>query len=148
MSEHGPSQDLPTLPLDVVPPQVRAQVGPDAPGPARMMAARALLPLPPDQLIPVLAYLASAAEPAVAQVAAETLEQLPEAVLRPVLGSPRADARVLDFLARRFPRVRRLVEPIVTNNATSDETVETVVAMSRAPWGTGSPLIKSSRFSK
>ncbi len=131
MSEPGPSHDLPTLPLDVVAQQVRAQVGPDAPGPARMMAARALLPLPPDQLIPALAYLASAAEPAIARVAAETLEQLPEAVLRPVLGSPRADARVLDFLARRFVRVRRIVEPIITNNATSDETVAWVAAATK-----------------
>ncbi|RMH44819.1 MAG: hypothetical protein D6689_01500 [Deltaproteobacteria bacterium] len=95
-----------------------------ASGPIKMMAARGLAPLPnPVDLITVLYQLAIDADGAVAQAAAKTATELPDRVLTGALSNPQADPRVLDFFAERLANREAMLELILLNPATADETV-------------------------
>lgn len=111
------------VPLDVVPEARRAQVGPDAPPPMRLMAAKALLPMDPSELLPVLAYLGSTGDERLRTAASQAAHDLPEGLLEGPLSSPTTHPQVLDWFGRLLVDVPKQVERLIVNGGVADETM-------------------------
>jgi hypothetical protein len=112
---------LELTPLATLSPAVERAVGPKAPAPLKLMAARGLAPLPPGELATALYQLSFSDDEAVKTAAFKTATELPEKILTGALGEP-LDGRVLDFFARRVFVKRPLLEKLLLNKATTDET--------------------------
>jgi hypothetical protein len=112
---------LELTPLETVSPAVERAVGPKAPAPLKLMAAPGLAPLPPAELAVALYQLSFAEDEAVKSAAFKTAAELPEKILVGALGEA-LDARVLDFYGRRVFAKPPLLERLLLNRATSDET--------------------------
>jgi hypothetical protein len=94
------------------------------PGPLKLMAARGLAPLPrPADLATVLYQLGLDADAVVKAAAEKSAAELPDKLLAPALADPALDARVLDFFADKVLAKPALVEAVLLNKATADETV-------------------------
>jgi hypothetical protein len=89
----------------------------------RMLLARAALPLPPDLLVPSLAFLLRDPDKAVAEAAKRTLLDLPQGSVAGVLAAPSIHPGALDRLARLFETQVEYVQRIVANRVTSDDTL-------------------------
>ncbi len=95
------------------------------PGAMKMMAARGLAPLPrPADLVSVIYQLALDADGAVQAAAEKTAGELPEKILAGALADPALDGRVLDFFAAKVVSRAPLIEAILLNRNTADETIE------------------------
>jgi hypothetical protein len=112
---------LDLTPLETLPPGVERAVGAKAPAPMRMMAARGLAPLPPADLVTALYQLSFSEDEAVKSAAFKTAAELPERILGGALEQP-LDARVLDFFGRRVFGKAPLLQKLLLNKATADET--------------------------
>jgi hypothetical protein len=98
------------------------------PAPLKLMAARGLAPLKPVELAVVLYHLAQPGGDApVAQAADKSIGELPEKILAGALADVGLDPRVLDFFAARVHARPKLVEAILLNRATTDQTVVELV---------------------
>ena len=100
---------------------VRKVAGAAAPVPLRLMAARGLAPLGPADLVTALSQLAIDTDPKVAEAAAKSARTLPDKILGPALQTP-LDPRVLDFFARQSLLKPQLIEYVLLNHATDDDT--------------------------
>ncbi len=95
-----------------------------APGPARLMAARGLAPLPrPGDLISVLYQLALDSDPTIADAAAKSASELPERILSGALADASVDPRVLDYFAAAARNLPGLLQRIILNQSTANETI-------------------------
>jgi hypothetical protein len=94
----------------------------DASREVRLMAARGALPLPPIEIASVLFALMHDDDAQVKTTARDSLETLPENVMRSVLSGP-AHAAVLDHLAQAFRENDANAELLALNPATADSTV-------------------------
>lgn len=75
-------------------------LGPNAPGPMRLMAARGIAPgLKPEAIVTLVCAFVGHADPELAQTARETLENLPSPILQGALGTDLQPA-VLELLAQ------------------------------------------------
>jgi len=68
-------------PLETLPPSVERAVGPKAPAPMRMMAARGMAPLPPGDMATALYQLSFSDDEAVKSAAFKSAAELPERIL-------------------------------------------------------------------
>jgi len=107
---------------------VRGITAPSRTREQRLSAARAVLPIPPDALVPVLAFLSADADEEVRALAARSLRELPESLLIPVLKSGAHEA-VLDACARALYQSEEAIEAILLNSHTHDDTFRYVAAM-------------------
>jgi len=112
---------LELTPLEALPPSVERAVGPKAPAPMKMMAARGMAPLPPADMATALYQLSFSDEEAIKSTAFKSAAELPERILGAALEQP-LDARVLDFYGRRVFQKLPLLEKVLLNKATADET--------------------------
>jgi hypothetical protein len=115
------------LPLseEELPEALRRFVGASAAGPAKMMAARGLVPVKGGDLLTVLLQLASQDDAAIASAARATFEGLPPAVVLAACEGPMHPA-VLDHIADNSASSDELLERIVMNNGATDATVALV----------------------
>ncbi len=104
-------------------PIVQAVLEGRAPAPARLAAARGMLPLAQDEMLEVLVALRADADPQVAEAAEATLGAQEPASLLTVASSPDAPPSVLSYLAGRAGTARELQEALALNAATPDEAV-------------------------
>jgi hypothetical protein len=98
------------------------------PGPARMMAARGMAPLPPADQITVLYQLSIDADAKLAESAKQTAAGLPESILAGALGNQSLDVRVLDFFSLIVTQKPAAFDAFIHNGAVADETVATLAA--------------------
>lgn len=112
---------LELTPLETLPPAVERAAGAKAPAPMKMMAARGMAPLPPADLATALYQLSFAEDEALKSAAFKSAAELPERILGAALEAP-LDARVLDFYGRRVFQKPPLLERLLLNRATADET--------------------------
>jgi hypothetical protein len=118
---------LAPLDVDTLPEPVRRVVGAGAPEAVRLMAARGLAPLGPRELATALYQLATpwlpvdGSAPEEAEAARATAGGLPDGVLSAALAGD-LDARVIDWFAQRLASRPKLVQVILFNRATADET--------------------------
>ncbi len=110
------------IPLQELPQNLHKFCDPNGPAPARMMAAKGMIPLGPADIVTVLYLLNYDPDEQVAASAAEKCVGLPENILEGALKSP-LDLRVLDFYAGKLAKNDKLMEIILLNHATADETV-------------------------
>ncbi len=85
------------------------------------MTARGMAPLPPAELVVALYQLSFEADAALREAAFKSAAELPDPVLKGALGAA-LDVRVLDFYARRVTQRAAVLEIVLLNKATHDET--------------------------
>lgn len=117
----------PRLPLsdEALPEALRRFAGSQSPGPARMMAARGLVPVKGGDLVTVLLQLAAGEDAAVAEAARNTFQGLPPAVLLAACETEMHPS-VIDHIADETSASDEVLERIVMNNATADGTIVAV----------------------
>jgi hypothetical protein len=93
------------------------------PGPARMMASRGLVPLPPAEQVTVLYQLAIDGDQNLATAARTTAMGLPDKLLAGALADGNVDARVLDLFAQLVGDKAVAFEALVGNPAIADPTI-------------------------
>lgn len=113
------------LPVDQLPEAIRRFGNPEAPTPARTMAAKGLVPVKGADLVTLLTQLAADPEPTVSQTATENLDKLPEPVLLAACEAPMHPS-VLDAVAKRFHRNAEVLERVIPNASTADATIARV----------------------
>ncbi|HEX2675626.1 MAG TPA: hypothetical protein VHM19_03280 [Polyangiales bacterium] len=124
MSQIETFERLP-LPLASLPQALQRFCNPDGPMPARMMAAKGLVPVKGSDQITMLAQLAHDAVAEVKAAADKTLRSLPEAVMLPACEAA-LPAAVLDLIADLFDDKQEMLSRLVANTATHDTTVERI----------------------
>jgi hypothetical protein len=112
---------LELTPLEALPAAVEKVAGEKAPPQLKLMAARGLAPLGPGDLVTALYQLAHMGDEAVKQAAMKSAVETPPHLLEGALAAP-LDARVLDFFARRVWQKPKLIEVVLLNRGTHDET--------------------------
>jgi hypothetical protein len=101
-------------------PVVQAIVGGEAPQPARLAAARGMLPLAQDDLIEVLVALKSDSDEEIAQAARSTLEEQETPTLLNVASADATSSAVLTYLASRPATDHQVQEALALNPRTPD----------------------------
>ncbi len=112
-----------TVPLELLSDSVRSMIVAQDDPRKKMMLARAVVPLPPDQLIPSLAFLVHDASEDIRRTAIRSLEELPETMVLGVLDNHGTHAAILDTLAAVYSAHPRAVARIISNRSTRDETL-------------------------
>src|SRR5215469_194147 len=108
---------------------VKKHVDPGAPVPLRMMAAKALVPLPPPDMITALFLLTADADDKVRATAVETAGKLPDRILSSALRDEEVDPQVLGWFLDRFAKQDVYAEMLVLNASTPDESVGRAAAI-------------------
>lgn len=113
-----------SLPLsrDELPEAIRRFGDPSAPVPAKMMAAKGLLPVRGEDLVSLLVQLAADPDATVSTTAKATLASLPESALEAACRAPLHPA-FLDALATHVETRPELLGELVQNRAIPDETL-------------------------
>ncbi len=111
-------------------PVVQAIISGSAPQPARMAAARGMLPLPQEELLEVLVALQAGDDVEIAQTAKATLEEQELAALLSVAASGEISPSVLDYLARRANAGREIHEAVALNSRTPNGAIAALAASS------------------
>lgn len=109
-------------PLDIaqLPAAVQKALGP---GPARMMAARGMAPLPPPEQVTVLYQLMLEGDQNLASSARATATKLPDSLLAAALGNGSLDPRVIDRFAQLVGDRPAVFDALVANPSIADETL-------------------------
>jgi len=124
MSDVAPFVRLP-LALEALPASIQRFCNPQGPTPARIMAAKGLVPVKGHEQVLMLAQLTADQAPEVRDAAKKTLANLPEGVRRPACEAPLANG-VLDVLADLFAQDTEALALIAANNSTHHTTVERI----------------------
>ena len=101
-------------------PVVEAIINGSAPQPARLAAARGLLPLPQHDLLEVLVALTKNSDPEIANAANETLQNESQDDLLVVAKDNETAPAVLSYLASKTDAKREIQEALILNNNTPD----------------------------
>ena len=102
---------------------VKKHVDPASPAPMRMMAAKALVPMPPPDMITALFLLTSDADDKVRTTAAESAAKLPDRILSSALRDEEVDSPVLGWFLDRFSKQDVYAEMLILNPSTPDDAV-------------------------
>ncbi|MEZ4287949.1 MAG: hypothetical protein R3A47_07350 [Polyangiales bacterium] len=111
------------LAVDALPSAVRRFADPNAPGPAKTMAAKGLVPVKGADLVVVLVQLANDDDDTIAAAATDTLKNIPSGVL---LNACESDVHpaILHAIATTFEKNDAVLERLVGNHHSHDRTVE------------------------
>jgi hypothetical protein len=110
------------LELSEIDPKLHRHVQQDAPSKLKMMAARAMLPAPPEQMVRVLYQLQFDADRSIQSTARGALAEMPETVLGPAIqGSEHSG--LLDWVAEVHARNNAVGMVLARNPATDDQTI-------------------------
>src|SRR5215210_311886 len=104
-------------------PVVQAVLSGAAPLPARMAAARGMLPVPQDVLLELLVALRADSDESVARAAEETLAGQDATTLLGIASAQETAPAVLSYLAGRPGLAREVQESLALNASTPDEAV-------------------------
>jgi hypothetical protein len=104
-------------------PVVQAIIGGTAPQPARLAAARGLLPLPQSDLLEVLVALVKAEDAEVSEAAGETLQEQAKSDLLDAAKSTETSSDVLSYLTVSTFVGREVHEATIVNPETPDEAI-------------------------
>ncbi|MDP2344708.1 MAG: hypothetical protein Q8O67_27410 [Deltaproteobacteria bacterium] len=112
---------FPLVPLEAgaIPPAFAKAVDPNGPAPNRMMAARAMAPIPPKALVPIIYALMMDPDAKVAAAAHKTWMTLDEKLVGPALAEP-LPPQVLEALAHVLVDRFNLLERVLLNKSTPD----------------------------
>lgn len=111
------------LPADQLPASIKRFGDPAAPGPARMMAARGMVPVKGDEQVMLLLQLSADADEALAKSAKSSLDTLPDNVLLPASEAVLPES-FLDRLVEHFRERDDVCERVAANTKTDLGTLE------------------------
>lgn len=106
-----------------VSPEVARLVGPEAPRPLQMDAARGALPLPPGELLVALLFFCHGGDAQLRGMALKTMKNFSAAALASVVTDPETHPQVLDFVARVRLRDPEIIRPLLAHPALPKTTV-------------------------
>lgn len=117
-------------PLDVsnFPPNLQNHIKPETPPPLKMMAARGMVPTPPEYATRLLYQLSFDSD--VGGEAVQALKQMPPAILIPSLQSEQP-AEVLDWIAELRDE-GDVIQALVLNKGAADQTIARIAASADA----------------
>lgn len=130
------------VPLSEIPPAVQPRVSAQAPAAAKMLMARAVVPMSPNELGVALAVLARDSDEEIAKTARASLIDMPEVVLQDLMSNSELNGAVLDVFAHIFEDKLSFLQRLVANRSCYDETVRW---MARKLKGTILDLIASNQ---
>ena len=114
------------IPLPQLPKALHRFADPNAPAPAKMMAARGMVPgVKGGDLITVLAQLSADPDEKIAKSAKDTVAGMPEGVLLPALAGEMLGP-VLDFVYELHRKREDVLERLVVNPGIADHTLERI----------------------
>lgn len=116
-----------TIDVSKFPEQVRRFVDPDAPARMKGMVARGLVPMKPLVQVCALHQIAAREGGELADEAARTVRAMPAGTLKQI-AAERLMAVVLDWLAELFIDTREVLQPVVLNKMTDEETLVRVAS--------------------
>ena len=113
------------LPLDPLPPgyipeQFAKSCDPTSPPPMRMMAARAMAPIPPKHLVPIIYQLMMDPDPKIAAAAQKSFRSLDDKLLNPIVADTNVPPQLLDALCHTLTDNFGVIEKVLLNRATPD----------------------------
>jgi hypothetical protein len=111
------------LPADQVPSSIKRFCDPAAPGPARTMAARGMVPVKGIDQVMLLLQLAHDPDAGLARIAGESIGKLPDNVLLPAAEGALLPS-YLDALAEHFREREDVLERLTANPALADGSLE------------------------
>ena len=112
-------------------PVVEAIITGSAPQPARLAAARGLLPLPQQDLLEVLVALSNNSDAEIAEAATETLQsENPDELLIAAKADETAPT-VLAYLANQADAKREIHEALILNSNTPDEALAVLASATK-----------------
>ena len=121
--------------LEAVGEPVRRHVGPRAPAPLRLMAARGLAPMPPRDLLTAQYILTFDNDPQVSQQAARALTELDPRIANAVLSDASVEPVVLGHLAKLHATHDAYAEKLLLNPSTPTAAFEAVASICSEPTG-------------
>ncbi len=110
------------IPEEKFPEKLRKLIGRDAPKSAQLMVARGALPMPPVVQIAALYQLSRIGDDELKAESVATMRRLPPGAIKQAAGEPML-ALVLDWMAVVFQDTQDVLETLVQNRATDDDTV-------------------------
>ena len=110
-------------------PTLKRHVDPGSPVPLRMMAAKALVPLPPPDMITALFLLTSDSDEKVRAAAVESAGKLPDRILSSALRDEEVTPLVLGWFLDRLAKQDVYAEMLVLNASTPDDAVSRAAAL-------------------
>ena len=105
-----------------VPPQVVRIVGKEAPRDLQLSAARGALPLAASDLLTVFFFFCNGKDQELKSLARASLHELPVSLIEPVMADPEVNPQILYFIARERLQEQRLIETVLQNPSTGNET--------------------------
>lgn len=105
-----------------VPPQVVRIVGKGAPRDLQLSAARGALPLAANDLLTVFFFFCNGKDQELRTLARASLHELPVALIEPVTANPEVNPQILYFIVRERIQEQRLIEAVLQNPSTGNET--------------------------
>jgi hypothetical protein len=115
-----------SLPIEDLPPNLRKHVEAQSPKPLRLMAAKALVPMAPVQIVTSLYILTRDADREVAETAHASAQKLPDRILSTALREEALDPAILSLFAEVLADKDNYLELIVLNGTTTDECVSQI----------------------
>ncbi len=103
-------------------PAAQTYLQPDTPANLKLLIARGTVPLPPRELVILQFHFQNDPDAEVSAAAAQSLAGIPSNILRTILGGEIPGA-ILDFFGQRLLGNRELLETLIINRRTPDETV-------------------------
>jgi hypothetical protein len=118
----GVKNDLPLVPLPAgyIPENFAKSADPSSPPPMRMMAARAMAPIPPKNLVPIIYQLMMDPDPKIAAAAEKSFRGLDDKLLTPVLADPQLPEQILEALCHTLVEKFTVIERVLLNKRTPD----------------------------
>lgn len=116
------------MPVDIdisaLPPAAQKVLGTGAPKPAKMMAAKGIIPgLKPHDIVTVISVLSESDDAKLAEAARGTLKKLPPPILNGALDAE-LPAAVTTILARNYPGDHEVIERLLRQPAITGEALE------------------------
>ncbi len=114
--------DIPLVPLasGAIPEQFEKNCDPASPAPVRMMAARAMAPIPPKILVPIIYQLMMDPDPKIAAAAEQSFRTLDDKLLAPVLIDPNVAPQILEALCHTLTDSFLRIERVLLHKETPD----------------------------
>lgn len=114
--------------VNLLPEKVQRVFNPGTPVPARLMAARGLLPTTPENLVLALLLLRGDPEASVASAATQSLQKMPENIMVTAINSPKAPEALMVALAPLATVSPAIAQALVLNPRAPNEVIAQLAA--------------------
>jgi hypothetical protein len=109
--------------IEAVPENLKKFIDPSLDRDTRLMAARGLVPIPPEDMALVLFYLTYDDDKEIVTESEKSLFSIPDSAIEMILSNSSSSSEFLDFFARKSENDSH-IERIIINNNTDDSTIQ------------------------